>query len=102
MKLNWRPLYNHAHIKPPPATNVIGTDEAAVLYSRLKPFLWIEHNGRFNCPAEGWPKSRQEHHRHLFREDGYHLAVRWAGNKGKGWRNLTYEEFRAYYGMEGK
>ena len=93
--LNWKPDYSHRYAVHPPKTS-LNPETAFPGYNKLKNFWAIEEYT--NCPAGGWGDGKFIH-RHLFRSDGFHHAVRWMPNIKKGWRRLNYEEFLAWYGI---
>ena len=96
--LSWKPMYNHVYIQEPPKS-ILTFQTAFEVYEKLKNFIGMRIDTF--CPAEGWPKSKNEGcHRHLFTADGFHHAVRGMPNLKKGWRRLDYEEFCDWYGLK--
>jgi hypothetical protein len=96
---SWRPKYRHRCAIPPPQTNLNSTDAIVWCYKKLRPFLGV---GEYiNCPAEGWGDGRLVH-RHLFRHDGFHRAVRWMPVLKRGWRRMQFGEFLGWYGIQEK
>lgn len=95
MALNYKPNYPHRYVLAPPKTDLT-MQTAKEVYDKLIHYWAVKEY--VNAPGEGWPRNGPIH-RHLFRHDGFHHAVRWKPDLPEGWRRMTYEEFCNWYGL---